>query len=475
MYARSRLLRSFRLALLVLSSLSVLFLGGIGRTSSAEVPQPSIPEGIGPLPDFSKGAKSGVFVTREHIDKYRALFPRELAELISSNEFVCEVALNPQRPELFEQIPGNQAEPPAITVDGSLSPVPQKVTGPIFPTISEATEENNRTRRAYEVLWNAHSALWSLRSSAHNLMLTIFKEPRSEGHKVEFLAERVYPQSLGVKPGRLESLFREKISATAPQIISPLKWLTLRFVGDVEDYVWVSSPITSKTRQLTGSNRSDLLFSGAFAPDELFVWSGKAEYVEPTSLSLVSMLVPVLETPMGDASVRSESCQKLDFGGGPLALNAQTQRFRNGPGWVPTNVRFVVRSVWRIELIARDPFSLDARQTLYVDALTYQPIYRSVWEHDGRPRRFALGVLGSTIGSGTYRPTWAGQILFATADGGRSVLVPTSVETCDALVPGRTLDDFDPSKIAPASTAEKTAQKAQATAAVPQEIHESGE
>lgn len=470
----SRLLCSFRLALFVLPSLSVVLVGGFGGTSSAEVPQPAIPEGVGPLPDFSKGAKSGVFVTREHIDKYRALFPRELAELIGSNEFVCEVALNPQRPELFEQIVKNSGEPPAITAGGSLLPVPQKITGPIFPTTPEATVESNRTRRAYEVLWNAHSAPWSLRSSAHSLMLTIFKESRSEGHKVEFLAERVYPQSLGVKPGRLESLFREKISATAPRIISPLKWLTLRFVGDVEDYVWVSSPITGKTRQLTSSNRSDLLFAGAFTPDELFVWSGKAEYVEPSSLSLVPMLVPVLEAPMGEASVGSESCQKLDFGGGPLALNAQTQRFRNGPGWIPTNVRFVVRAVWKLELTAKDPFSLDARQTLYVDALTYQPIYRAVWEHDGRPRRFVLGVLGSTIESGAYRPTWAGQILFSTADGGRSVLVPTSVETCDALVPGRALDDFDPATMAPTSTTEKTAQKVQQSAVAAQEAHESG-
>jgi hypothetical protein len=280
-------------------------------------------------------------------------------------------------------------------------------------------------------------------------MLTVFKDPRSEGSKVELLLERVYPQSLGVKPGGLEPLFREKISATTPHVLSPLKWLTLRFVGDVEDYLWVSSPITTKTRQLTGSNRSDPLFTGAFTPDDLFVWSGKVEYVEPTSLSLVPMLVPVLEVPMGDAPVKSGSCEKVDYGGAPLLLNAQTHRFQNGPAWVPTNVRFVLRSVWKIELTAKDPFSLDARQILYVDAVTSQPIYRSVWGHDGRLRRFVLGVLGSTMGSGSYRPAWAGEILFSPTDGGHSVLVPTAAETCDAFVAGRSLNEFDPSKIAP--------------------------
>jgi hypothetical protein len=472
---RSRFRRSLRVVVLVLFSTATVLTGGLCCSSSAEVPQPSIPEGVGPLPDFSNGAKSGVFVTREHVDMYRALLPRELVELIGRNEFVCEVARNPQRPELFERVAKNEAAPPTLTAEGSLSPVPQKITGAIFPAISEATDEAGQKRRAYEVLWNVHSSLWALRSSAHKLMLTIFKEPESKGHTVNFLAERVYPQSFGVKPGKLEPLFREKISATAPRVISPLKWLTLRFVGGVEDYVWVSSPITAKVRQLTGSNRSDLLFVGAFTPDDLFVWSGKVEHVEPSSLSLMPMLVPVLETPMGTAGVKSESCSAIDFGGSPLVLNAHPQRFRNGPAWIPTNVRFVVRSVWKIELVAKDPFSLDARQTLYVDALTYQPIYRSVWESDGRSRRFVMGVLGSTIGSGVYRPTWAGEILFSTIDGGRSVLVPIAVETCDAFVAGRMLDDFDPSKLAPAAPIETVSPQVQLNAAMPTEVHESGE
>ncbi len=451
MSARSRLLHSVRRMVRVLACVFTLFCFELDLSCRAEVPPPSIPVGVGPLPDFTKGAKSGVFLTREYVDKYRALLPRELAELISSNDFACEVALHPQRPELFERVDKNEPSASQITAEGALSPVPQKVIGPFFPATSEATTESDRARRAYEVLWNVHSRVWALRSSAFSLKLSIFKDPRSEGRKVEFLLERVYPQSLGAKPGQLEPLFREKISATAPPILSPLKWLTLRFVGDVDDYVWVSSPITAKTRQLTGSNRSDLLFTGAFSPDELFVWSGKVEHVEPSALALVPMLVPVLEAPIANASQGRESCRTLDFGSSPLLLNAQSHRFANGPGWIPTNVRFVVRSVWKIELITKDPFSSDARQTLYVDALTHQPIYRSVWEHDGRLRRFIIGVLGSAIGNGAYYPTWAGQILFSPMDGGRSVLVPASAEICDTFIPGRSIEDFDPSKLTPAS------------------------
>jgi hypothetical protein len=132
-------------------------------------------------------------------------------------------------------------------------------------------------------------------------------------------------------------------------------------------------------------------------------------------------------------------------------LNAQSGRFRNGASWIPSNVRFVVRTVWRIEVTSKDPFSLDAYQVVYVDALTHQPIYRSVWGHDGRLRRFIIGVLGSVVVGSSYQPVWAGQILLSAIDGGRSVLTATSLETCDEFVPGRTLEDFDPVHINPAS------------------------
>jgi hypothetical protein len=431
-----------------LVAILAVVIGSWCEFAAADVPSLSIPEGVGPLPDFRKGAKSGVFVTREHIDKYRPLFPRELSELIARNEFACEVALNSQRPELYDAAPKAEAAPPTITAEGGLSPVPGKIAGLIFRPIVEDPSDSDQRSRAYEVLWNVHSALWAKQSSAHGLMLSIFKDPHSGGSKIEFSVERVYPQSLGVKPGKLESLFREKISGVAPQVLSPLKWLTLRFVGDVDDYVWVSSPITTKTRQLTGSNRSDLVFAGAFTPDDLFVWSGKVEYVEPTALSLVPMLVPVLESPMGEAPVRRDSCERIDFSGSPLLLNAQSHRFQNGAAWIPTNVRFVVRAVWKVDLTTKDPFSLDARQTLYVDAGTSQPIYRSVWGHDGRLRRFVLGVLGSVIESGTYRAVWGGELLFSPVDGGRSVLVPTYAEACSGFTPGRTIHDFDPSTLA---------------------------
>jgi len=409
----------------------------------------ALPSGIGPLPDFRKGAKTGVFVTREHIDKYRAILPREVSELIAQNEFACEAALNPQRPELFERAAPKEASSPKASNDGSLSPIPVKVGVPIFSVNSEDATESERRRRAYEVLWNTHSVLWAMRSSAYALRLTIFKDPKATGKQAEFAVQRVYPQSLGVKPGHLEPLFREKISAISPQVLSPLTWLTLRFLGDVDDYVWVSSPIISKTRQLTGSNRADPIFTGAFSPDDLFVWSGKVELVEPKEITRVPMLVPVLEVPMGATPVRNGPCEKIDFTSGQLILNEQSGRFRNGASWIPSNVRFVVRTVWRIEVTSKDPFSLDAYQVVYVDALTHQAVYRSVWGHDGRLRRFVIGVLGSVVVGGSYQPAWAGQILLSSIDGGRSVLTPTSLEICDEFVPGRALKDFDPAAISP--------------------------
>jgi hypothetical protein len=243
-------------------------------------------------------------------------------------------------------------------------------------------------------------------------------------------------------------MFREKISALNPQPLLGLTWLTLRFLGSVNDYMWAASPINGQVRQMTGSNRADTIFMGAFSPDDLFVWSGKVEGVEPTSVRLVKMLVPVVE---GNATAQPSNngiCGTTDFAkSSPIDLNLGTERFADLPGWIPTNVRMTLRPLWRIEMMSRDPFSLDARQTLYVDAETMLPVYRVVWEQDGRMRKFVMGIFGKVSTTESNGVGWRGQIMLVPGAATRAVLTLQRLEACTQLIPGKNLIDFDPSKI----------------------------
>jgi hypothetical protein len=278
----------------------------------------------------------------------------------------------------------------------------------------------------------------------------------NDGKRVDLSISRIYPPALVQSPGTLKPMFREKISALTPQPLVGLTWLTLRFLGASPDYMWAASPINGQVRQMTGSNRSDAIFTGAFSPDDLFVWSGKVEGVEPTSVKLVKMLVPVVEGGAAPQPTNNDTCGSTDLSkASPIDLNVSTRRFAELPGWVPTNVRMMLRSLWRIEMVTRDPFSLDARQTLYVDAETMLPVYKVIWEQDGRMKRFVMGMLGRVATREGSAPGWRGQMMIVPGTASRSVLTLQRIESCAQLIPGRGIIDFDPSSIGAKATKAK--------------------
>ena len=106
--------------------------------------------------------------------------------------------------------------------------------------------------------------------------------------------------------------------------------------------------------------------------------------------------------------------------------------------------------------MTRDPFSLDARQTLYVDADTMLPVYRIVWEQDGRMKKFVMGILGIVSTREGTGPGWRGEIILSPGTGTRSVVTLQRLETCSQLIQGKNIIDYDPSKIG--SKTEKSSQ-----------------
>ena len=165
-------------------------------------------------------------------------------------------------------------------------------------------------------------------------------------------------------------------------------------------------------------------------------------------MKLVKMLIPVVDGAATVQATNNQICGSADFSkASPITLNLSSQRFSDLPGWVPTNVRMTLRNLWRIEMMTRDPFSLDARQTLYVDADTMLPVYRIVWEQDGRMKKFVMGILGIVSTREGTGPGWRGEIILSPGTGTRSVVTLQRLETCSQLIQGKNIIDYDPSKI----------------------------
>lgn len=414
---------------------------------------PDLPKGVGPLPDLAKGAKSGVLVTSQQSHLYRILLPPEIALLLDRGEFVFEAVGGLRNPERFVRPPrsslaASSAAPSNITISSAgLINDPSAGRALVSPVFDLPVNlSGDLVSIAYKVLWNAAGALWrhsSLRSSSSALL---FRDKQGTPDQLEFSVERVHPRKLGEVAGTLEPVFRERIFFSKPAAIRDLAWLSFRFFGSGEDFVWAASPVINQIRQMTGSNRSDPIFSGIFSPDDLFVWSGKVELVEPSEIKPAPLLVPFIEANQTKPESR-DGCSSWRFkGDDSIAFNHQKARFNGAAGWVPTNTVMALRSVWRIDLASRDPFTLDTRQVIYIDRETGLPVYRIVWDDAGRLRKITIGILRSLHREGAPpEPIIAGEIVAHSAGADRVLVLNDSFSLCAGYHPESSKDDFDPS------------------------------
>lgn len=437
-----------------LLNLSASLLLIITAIISAFADEVELPKGSGPLPDLSRGAKGGAVVTTQHIHLYRSLLPREVAQLSERGEFSFEAVKNPRQPGKFFIAPGPSKKnltgkglSSGVIVDPSAG---KAMLSPLFEPPQVVGPDDQAT--AFKILWNSSSLTWRHAYLSASITTLMFNSVESavKPNKLEFLVDRIHPRLLGSEGiGTLEPIFRERILALKPLAISKLGWLTLRYFGSGEDFVWGSSPVINQIRQLTGSNRSDPIFTGIFAPDDLFVWSGKVELVEPSGLKLVPLLVPIFEVN-GDGVQRDSSvngCVGRVFSNrGALELNYQSERFKGAGSWVPTSVVMALRWVWRIDLTGRDPFSLDARQTLYIDRDTGLPVYRAVWDNGGRLSKVVIGIVRALdIDEQRAEPFLGGEVIINASGAGRLVLIVDKLTQCVGYPGGGvSMDNFDP-------------------------------
>ncbi len=414
-------------------------------TSAACALDPELPKGCGPLPDVTKESKSGVLITAERIGEYRQILPPEVAHLVEQGELQFEAVLRARGLESVVSGASGSSASYTLGTAGELRSVPEGGLG-ARPFALPASVEGDPKTFAYKVLWNSAGVLAEERSFSMLFSALIFQRADAEPHVLEFLNERIYPLALGLPSGTQKPFFREKIAAIKPEVIRNVSWLTLRFFGPFEDYVWAASPVINKIRQMTGSNRSDAMFSQAFSPDDLFVWSGKIEMVDPVGITSQPLLVPILQAQGAKTDTKGDCVTNAFREGASVTVNSETRRFKGAASWVPSNVVMALRTTWKIDLTSKDPFSNDSRQSVYFDVETGLPVYRVVWDQSGRLQRVIGGIVRPVpAAAGRASAAWAGEWIVHTNGTTRVDLVAREFTVCRTAGPGRSLEEFDPS------------------------------
>lgn len=434
-----------------------LSLSPVCAQEKAPVDELVLPEGVPPLPDVAKGPP--VLINSANVQSWKSLLVPELLSSVKSG--VVSPAARAKLGYFWRfddewegQSYKNFSTNRLALVGGSTVLRADVALNRGFPFGAEAEvlTESTPELLGARVLWNAQSVWWGQGSLDAEFDLSWLKEGRPvRALRGEFI--RAYPALLGMEGSA--QIFRERLTLIAPEVIKGLAWLTYRFRGGDEDVVWFYSPAIRKARQLTGSNRSDVIARGVTAMDDLFVWSGKAELVDATADRSVVALAPFAGTALGQLSPAGEQCFEANFGGGAEeGTMAQISSVLDEANTVLSNAVFVPRRMWRVELTSGDPYSLYGRQVLYVDKASMLPIYKFVYDRSAHLWKTVVGVfgLGTTADRKTKRPYAAGHIVIDHLKEETNVIRFSRFTSCRRPTAQFAPANFDPRKLWPQPT-----------------------
>ncbi|MCO6432117.1 MAG: DUF1329 domain-containing protein [Deltaproteobacteria bacterium] len=424
----------------------------LAHTSGAEAQDPALPL-LTPsaqevtLPEAGEGSAAGTLINAGNAKAYKALIVPELYPLVRANLIELD-AVKGLRYRPSSTALQASAQEAAISGNGEIAEPPIQLSpGMMFPSIDVA--DKNAT---WKVLWNLQSRLWSQQFIENSFVLSWLqgqKLTRQLGGRLT----RVYPKALSEGDKSIQ-LFREKIELIAPGAVKGFTWLSFRFFGPEEDMLWLYSPVVERSRQLTGTNRSDAILKTSVAPDDFLAWSGKVELVEPKQIRKIKGLVFFPSVEPVALKQGAGACMEWAADNDPsrsAIWNYQSHKYSQAFGWVPTASVAVPRDLWRIEMISRDPYSAYGRQVLYIDAELFVPVYKFIYNRAGYLWKIVAAAYAQGVTSGGARQIILPHYTIVDDLIAKSAYIIESSETkiCSGYPSGVKISDFDPQKLAP--------------------------
>ncbi len=413
----------------------------------------SLQEGASEKAVASSGPVSAI--TKDNLGKLKTLIIPELQELVRSGNVEIPVADRLDYEWRYDdQWIKNSYFLDSDPADGAKggSVLAQKRGFP-FGVTGASTKKDAHTAR--KLLWDGGSLWWWQKAINAGVNLIWLNSGKIRG-RVAADFSRVYVPTMNPQD-KTGQVFREVFKIYEPRPVSKFAFLTFRFFGDEEDMLWLFSPAINKTRQLTGSNRSDSLLRSSVSLDDFFLWSGKPELVDASFDRTMQVLAPyaALNSVHLEEGVPEKGCYSVQHQEVAAVGEGEPRwRFERGERLTdllqfPAEAIFVLRELWRIELISRDPFSLYGRQVLYVDPVSMLPVYKVVFDLSGRLWKIVVGGFGLAISDdGTRRVPYPAFTAVADLIANQTSIIDyKKVVYCDDFVDGIQMTDFDPGKL----------------------------
>jgi hypothetical protein len=259
----------------------------------------------------------------------------------------------------------------------------------------------------------------------------------------------VYPKSLSAED-KTEQLFRSRLDFITPDTIAGFSWLRFRFQRADSDVLFMYSPVTKKTRQLTTSNATDPLLSSSLTLNDLLLWSGKVNDLEGSIESVKTYLVPFVPIDRVASFGRSDACERYTLENPRVLWNYHSRKYAPGASWLPTAAMYVPRVLQRIALSPKDPYSVYGRQVLYVDAATGLPVYKIVFDTAGAVWKTVIAVYGVDSNQNRNRSfSLLQQVVLDVKRDQATLLQFDTARACSKVDIAAVLKEFSPAALVP--------------------------
>jgi hypothetical protein len=460
-----------------------LFAAVIPTASFAQTDTTAIllPPGVPPLPDPIEGVMRGMVIGPTNASFYKEILPPEFFEGTLGKRTYIDAASKLEALPDFDQdwISGTEelfevekkfSKNESLIFDfplkrgalfGSGQVVSKEWQG-ILDTASNLEEadlnltaskrKERESALARKILWNTNSVFWSQGLIDFHFRMLWLNKGRST-RNVRGKYARLYPKFIDSSFG-YPQLFREKLSFYYPTAIDGLGWLSFRFEDLEEDILWAYSPAIQKVRELTATNRSDSLVTSSLAIDDMLGWSNNINFFKSRVVGKSQLLAPFLSLrPLKLDG--AGGCFKLSGAQGELGSfwNFENQKFKGGHDWLPAKAVFIPRELYQIELAPKDPFYLAGREKLYVDAETFLPYYKFVYDRSGRLWKAEMfGWFFSKASDGIRQiPVPGFQVIVDLIAKRDLVLDFSRFRSCREFPADILLKDFDPKNLVPSA------------------------
>lgn len=443
-------------------SCTLLFIFQSSQSCAQSITQDeAIPEieGVGSLPEpgslRDKSGAVGVVIDGVKAPFYKAIIIPELFDFVRDGSLMLDAVsrikyawrLDDQAQKLSTSL-----MPDLIDKSGAVKSNFPLLRGFVFGSNALLAEEKDPKILAKKILYNISSNWWSQKSIDISLEYSLFKNDQIvKKFRADF--QRVYPSAIN-QNDKTGQMFREKFILKSPSFLNGFQWLSFRFRSEEEDLLWIHSKVNNKTRQLTGSNRSDNILNYPISLDDLLGWSTKLEIQDAVVLNPTQNLITLVPFPATDLLdyQQNQACSQVigraddaDFN-----WNSQSKRFVGAAAWVHTGSVFVPRKVWQVEIVSRDPYASYGRQILFVDAFSMLPVYKLVYDRSGVLWKTVITSFGlySNKDRTKKSPFPAYSIIIDHKNPMVSTVDYNSVTYCDNYNDKLALTNFDPRKLA---------------------------